>query len=184
MAMTGKAANRISEKLNISKIPLNTPMFYELSKEQDWVEKLLRELNEKADTLPPEEYLEKTNLNIELEITKCFKSEYGEYILIKGHLNTQYKTVCVRTLAEMDETLDLNFSVACLSQKFEDDEEFSEQLEIFEKDTLYELYFYKKGHVDLFEILHEIIYLNINQYPVKDGDTPLHWANPDYDTKQ
>lgn len=183
MTNNGSEENRIQEKVNISKLPLNTPQFYKLDKSQDWVEKLLKELNEKADTHSPEENLAKTHFNLDMELTKCFKPEYGEYLLIKGKIQTLYLTQCVRTLDEMEEALEVEFNVCFLHQRFEDDEAFSEQLEIFEKDQVYELYFYNKGHVDLFESIHEVVYLNLNQYPVKDEDAPLVWAGTDNDTK-
>lgn len=169
--------NRISEKVNLAKIPMDTPQFYSISKNQDWVEKLLRELNEKADTNSPEENLAQTRLDISLELKKQFKSQYGEYLLIKGTVEALYLTQCIRSLEEMEEQLHIEFNVAFLHARFEQDETLQEELEIIENTEVYELYFFKKGHVDLFETLHEVIYLNFNQYPVKSESTPLVWAN-------
>ena len=179
-----KEENQISEKLNISKIPLNVTGFYSLNKEQDWVKTLLLELNEKAESNSPEKNLASTELTISLEVTKSFKPEYNEYLLIRGHITADYITICVRTLEEMNERLELSFNSCFLHERFEKDEAFAEQLEIFEKDEMYELYFYSKGVIELARMIHEVIYLNINQYPIKDETSPLPWAKSETDTEQ
>ena len=122
-------------------------------------------------------------MEIELNLTKCFKPEYGEYLLIKGEISTSYVTACVRTLEDMCVSLDIGFKSCFLDKKFEEDEAFSEQLEIFEKNELYDLYFYEKGLPNLAEMTHEVIYLNINQYPIKDPDAPLLDGNDENSTK-
>lgn len=183
MTNIDKDENQISAELNISKMALNSTFFYSLNKKQNWVNDLLIELNENTDSETPLTNLESTYLNIELEITKRFKPEYNEYVLIKGHLETKYITTCVRTLEEMTEMLKLSFNTCFLHERLESDENFSEQMEIYEKDEMYELYFYTKGLIPLKEMIHEVIYLNINQYPTKDETTPLHWSKQENDTK-
>ena len=112
------------------------------------------------------------------------KKEYGEYLLIKVDLYTEYTTQCIRTLEDMKESLELAFQFCLVDKKMEDEEEFTERLDIFEKDEMYDLYFYEKGFGELAEIIHEQIYLNINQYPIKDAETPLAWGNDSSETKQ
>lgn len=174
----------LAGKLNIVKFPLNTAKFYKLDTQQDWVNQLLLELNEKAEDKSPEDFLKETSLDISVQIEKLFKKEYGEYLLIKVSLKTTYVTQCVRTLEDMSESLELDFQFCLVDKKMENDDEFTERLEIFEKDEMYDLYFYEKGFAELAEMIHEQVYLNVNQYPIKDPDAPLAWGNESSDTKQ
>lgn len=184
MDKSGKADQFLNAKINIVKLPLNTVKFYELGKSCDWLKNILLELNEKADEKSPEEYLEETSISCELEIKKMFKQQYGDMIFVRGNIETQFKTQCVRTLENMDDNLILPINSCFLDQKFEETEEFSEQLEIFEENQLFDLYFFDKGFVNIAEMIHEQIYLNINQYPIANPDTPLDWANGPSNTKQ
>ena len=184
MTNPGKEENRIDEKINISKFPHSTTQYYKLNTDQDWVKKLLLELNEKSETKPIEDTLKETSIEINLELTKCFKHEYGEYMLVQGSISTEYITLCVRTLEEMKEKFELDFRTCFLHTRFDGDEAFGEELEIFEKDEMYEIYFFEKGHINIYEMIHEVIYLNLNQYPIKDSEAPLHWAKSESDTKQ
>lgn len=182
--METKAENLLEAKINLRKFPASTPKYYELQTDNEWVKELLAELNEKAEEKSPEDYLAETSLSMQLEISKEFKQQYGEYLLVKGELEGKFVTQCVRTLEDMPDSIQLHIKACFLDRRFEKEEEFAEQLEIFEKDTVFELYFYDKGFIDLKEMIHEQIYLNINQYPVKDPDAPLHWEKETPDTKQ
>ena len=44
-----KAQNRLDAVVNITKIPLDQEKYFILNKDQDWVQTILCELNEKAD---------------------------------------------------------------------------------------------------------------------------------------
>lgn len=103
--------NTIEEKLNISKFPLNTTKFYSLDKSVDWVKAQLIELNEKAEEKTAEEFLAETHLSYEFELTKLFKKEYGEYLLLKATIRTNYVTQCVRTLEDMSDSLELEINI-------------------------------------------------------------------------
>ncbi len=179
-----KMENTLAGQLKITRFPLNTVKFYHLDKNQDWTQKLLMELNEKAESKSPEDVFAATDLTVELEIQKLFKKEYGEYLLVKGHLSTDYITQCVRTLEDMNDSLELEINACFLDEALEHDEAFQDQVDIFEKDQMYELYFYRKGLADIYEMVHEQVYLNINQYPIKDENTPLHWGKETSGTKQ
>ncbi len=169
-----KAENQLDSKLNVKKFPTNSPKYYSLDNSQDWVRALQLELSEKVlDDKSPEDILSQTELRIELEIEKKYKPHYGEYILTKGSVKTKYLTLCVRTLVEMYDELDLEFKACFLPNHLESEEQFQDQTEIFENEDMYELYFYNKGIADLKEMIHEQIYLNINEYPISDEDTPL-----------
>lgn len=176
--------NRLDATLNINKYPTNQTKYYSLDKSQDWLEKLLIELNEKATERPVEEKLANTSVTCELEITKKQKHHMGNYLVVKGKFTAEYLTECVRTLQEMKDSVETEIKACFLSEFLEKDENFQEQTEIFEEDEMLELYFYAKGQVQLAEMIHEQVYLNVNQYPVADEDAPLAWGNTQTDTKQ
>ena len=176
--------NKMEAKLNLVRFPLNTTKYYSLNTEQDWVKDLLIELNEKADDFTPEENLSKTSISVELEVSKKNKEACGDYILIKGQLKAKFLTRCVRTLQIMEDELELEIKACFLEEFYQEEEAYADQDEIFQDDDMYELYFTEKKFADVSEMIHEQIYLNINQYPIKDEETPLGWANETSDTKQ
>jgi uncharacterized metal-binding protein YceD (DUF177 family) len=179
--------NNLSElfhPLKVNKMILDETLTYSLDKTQDWVKELLVELNERADDQTPDEYLLETSLNIELELVKKFKPDEGEFLLVKGTMHAQYVTQCIRSLESMSAEFDMEFKVCFLHSKNEEHDAYKDQLETFQLGDMYELYFYKKGDADLKSAIHETIYLNLNQYPVKDPDSELPWQKLETGLKQ
>lgn len=171
-------------KLNVSKFPLNSKQTYELDEQNSWVKSILLELNENAENKLPEEYLEDSFLKLHLEIEKKHRGSYGEYLLITGVVDTEFFTQCVRTLNEMKDSLHTEFKACIIDEVFEKSEEFADQVDIFMDNEVYELHFYENRIANIREIVHEQIYLNVNQYPVSDYDAELPWAKETSSTKQ
>lgn len=176
--------NRIEATLNINKFPTNQTKYFKLDNTQDWMEKLLLELSEKAEDRTPEEILAQGNIQCDLEVTKKQKNHMGNMLIVKGTFKARYVTLCIRTLAEMMDEVSVDIKACFLSDHLESEDEFKDQTEIFEDNEMMELYFYAKGQVPLAEMIHEQVYLNVNQYPVADQDSPLVWGNESSDTKQ
>lgn len=176
--------NKLDDKLNISRFPLNATKTYALGKDLSWVADMLKELNEKADAKSVEEYFENTNLDIEITITKKFKQPLGEYLLIKGHIEANFVTQCVRTLKDMPEFVELDIKAGFIDSVHQDSEMYSDQTEAFLDDDLYELYYHDKGFANIYEMLHEQIHLNINPYPIADSESLLEWGVDVSTTKQ
>jgi uncharacterized metal-binding protein YceD (DUF177 family) len=170
--------------LKVNKINIDESKSYQLDKTQDWVKDLLVELNEKADEQTPEEYLLETSLNIDIDMIKKFKPEEGEFLLVTGSVRAQYVTQCIRSLESMSDEFDIEFKVCYLHSKNKEHDAYKDQLETFQLGDMYELYFYEKGDADLKAVIHETIYLNLNQYPVKDPDGELPWQKLDTGLKQ
>lgn len=171
--MTTQPNNKLEAKVGIHKFPLNNTKYFELDEQQNWLKALLTELNEKAQDKTPEEYLENSGLKLNLEITKKHSREFGDYLLVKGEFSANYFTACVRTLEEMTDSLNLSLKACFIATEYENDENFQDQTETFQDNELYELYFYSKNQIDMAEFVHEQIFLNMNQYPVKNADSPL-----------
>jgi uncharacterized metal-binding protein YceD (DUF177 family) len=176
--------NSLDAKLNIVKFPRDTKKSYVLGTEQDWVKALLIELNEKADAKSIEEFLEETSIELKIDIIKKYKEVCADYILISGEFKASYVTKCVRTLVDMPDSISLDFKACFLEEHFEKEEAYADQSEIYQDDDMYELYFYVKKFADLAEMVHEQVYLNINQYPVADEETPLNGANESPETNE
>lgn len=163
----------IAEKINLIKIPANQVISFELDQETDWVREFLLEMNENATEKSPEAYLEETAIFISGDIEKKNKTDMGEFLLVKGTIEVDYVTECVRTLKPMTVQLDVPFKVIFVDEALATSELFAEIDETYVENDVYEIYFYNKRTVDLQEMLHEQIFLNYNQYPVLDADSKL-----------
>lgn len=166
--------------INIAKIPSHQSEDFFITKDEEWVKELLIELNSNATDRTPEMYLMKSFLDIKLNIKKKFKGSLGEFVLIRGHLNVEFMTSCVRTLKEMKDYIDVEFKACVIDSIHKDKPEYEEVIEIFEDNDVFDLYFYDNRTLDIRSIIHEQIYLNVNEYPILDKDTPLF---PEVDPK-
>ena len=142
------------------------------------------ELNEKADDKSPEEYLKETSLDINLSLKKRFNPREGEMLLVSGTLTTEYATQCIRTLAPMKDSLDIEVNACFLDSSNQDKDMYKDQTETFQENQMFDLYFYEKKLIDLAAMLKEQIFLSYNQYPVLDAETELIWAKQESEKKQ
>ena len=136
-----------------------------------WIKDLLLELNEHSSYGSIEESLEHSELSIQLQLKRLQKPEWDQYLLIKADYQVTYHTQCVKTLQPIVETLQESFLACVVSHRLKDLEEFKDQTEIFTQADIYQLYFLEpNGQVNLSEIFHEQIYLNLNPFPQITGD--------------
>jgi uncharacterized metal-binding protein YceD (DUF177 family) len=134
-------------------------------------------MNENASEKSPEEYLNETSIFISGEMEKKNKTDLGEFLLVKGTIEVDYATECVRTLKPMTIQLDVPFKVIFVDESLASSELFAEIDETYVENDVYEIYFYNKRTVDFQEMLHEQIFLNYNllSYP---NQSPRHSLNP------
>jgi uncharacterized metal-binding protein YceD (DUF177 family) len=165
--------DKIASKINLIKLPANNPFLFELDSETDWVKEFLLEMNENASEKTPEEYLNDTSIFISGEMEKKNKPDLGEFLLVKGTIEADYVTECVRTLKPMTVQLDVPFKIIFVDESLATSELFAEIDETFVENNVYEIYFYNKRTVEFQEMLHEQIFLNYNQYPVLDAESKL-----------
>lgn len=163
----------VEASLNISKQPMDAWVTHKINKESPWVADLLKEMNERATTKTPEEWLKETNLDIELKWIKHFKGEVGEYLLVKVQVHSFYATECVTTLTPMRMGLDFNVQAAFVAEKLTESEEYKDTAEIWLDGETWELYTFKKNMVELSEMIHEQIYLNFDYYPRIDAEPSI-----------
>lgn len=160
--------NKLKNPLNLVKLPLNKDVTITLTHENPWVQELLVELHEGVTGMPVRELVKRSTFDVELNLCKKFQNTIGEYLLAKITIDIQYFTNCIKTLALMKDSLNLTFQSAVLPKTLEENEEYTDQVEVFLDNEMYDLYFYEKNFVDIKEIIHEQIYLNKNEYPVRD----------------
>lgn len=165
--------DKISSKINLIKLAANNPIVFELDSETEWVKEFLIEMNENASEKTPEEYLNETSIFISGEMEKKNKPDLGEFLLVKGTVEADYVTECVRTLKPMTVQLDVPFKVIFVDETLATSELFAEIDETYVENDVYEIYFYNKRTVEFQEMLHEQIFLNYNQYPVIDAESKL-----------
>lgn len=126
------------------------------------------ELNEKANALPEQFKMDQTKLDLNLKIQKRFTNEYGEFVLCSGEIETVFFTECVKTLATMKDSLTLSFKSMFLDSSFESMPEYEEQTQAYFDQEVYELYYFERRYVDFKEMIHEVLFLNINPYPTRE----------------
>jgi hypothetical protein len=165
--------DKVASKISLIKLPLNTKFEFELGMETDWVRDMLIELNENASEKTPEEYLQETSLYVYGEMEKKDKPEMGEFLTIKGTIQADYVTECVRTLQPMTIELDVPFKVCFIDEELATSELFTDQDDTYVEGEVYELYFYKKRTIEFQDMVHEQLFLHYNQYPVLDAESTL-----------
>lgn len=159
--------------LVVGKMPMNKEFEFELNKEHEWVRNLLEELNEEAADMSIAQKLADSNFDIKLKITRKYKADMADYVLVSGSFETNYYTECVRTLTTMRDSLSVEFAACFVGEEYETDERFAEQTDIFTDNQVWELHFFENGSVNIKEFLHEIVYLEKDPYPCVDEDSPL-----------
>lgn len=168
-----KQDKHIGAKINLIKLPANQEIEFELDQDTDWVKEFLVEMNENATEKSPEAYLDDTSIFISGTIEKKTKNDMGEFLLVKGTIQADYATECVRTLKPMTMELDVPFKVVFVDEELASSELFADIDETYVENDVYEIYFYNKRTVDFQEMLHEQIFLHYDQYPVLDAESKL-----------
>lgn len=168
-----KQDKHVGAKINLIKLPANQEIEFELDQETDWVKEFLVEMNENATEKSPEAYLDETSIFISGTIEKKTKNDMGEFLLVKGTIQADYATECVRTLKPMTMELDVPFKVVFVDEELASTELFADIDETYVENDVYEIYFYNKRTVDFQEMLHEQIFLHYDQYPVLDAESKL-----------
>ncbi|MFL5785410.1 MAG: YceD family protein [Bacteriovoracaceae bacterium] len=164
---------KIGAQINLLKLAANHTMDFEFDQETDWIRDMLLELNENASDKTPQEWLKETSLVIFGELTKKNKADLGEFVVVKGTIEATYATECVRTLKPMKLDLDVPFKIAFIDQSLSETELFKDIDETYVDNDVYEIYFYDQRTIDFQEMIHEQIFLHVNQYPVLDADSKL-----------
>ncbi len=163
--------------VSVAKLPQSSTIKYDLNKDCQWLLSILDELNEEAQDYSINEKRAQTDISISCSMQRKFKQTYSDYILVEGKLSVDYLTECVRTLMPMHESITQDFTACFISDEYEQDERFLDQIEIFMDNKLYDLHFYSDQKLDFKQFIEELIHLNKNPYPTLDSDSPLSTNN-------
>lgn len=168
-----KSEQRIGATINLVKLPQNNTFQFDFDQNTDWIRDILIELNENAKEKSPEDYLKDTFLKLTGELVKKHRPEMGEYLLLEGQISAHYATECVRTLKPMSIDLEIPVKICFVDEEFAETELFNDADETYVDNQMWDLYFYSKRSIDFKEVIHEQVFLNYEQYPVLDAESPL-----------
>lgn len=158
----------IKPQINITKLPIDTTVEYELDEKTQWVSELFDELEEETDR--EDKSYEKGNLSIKFTVKRKSEKPFGDHVLVKGHLETTYYTHCVRCLVLTKQHISEDFSCSFLHDHMKTTPEYEEADDIFTEGEEFDLYYYEKGMLDLKEAIHEQLYINVDAFPLHDAD--------------
>lgn len=164
---------KIGAQISLLKLAANNTIVFDFEQDTDWVRDMLIELNENATDKKPEEWLKETSLVVFGEMTKKNKVDLGEFLVVKGTIEATYATECVRTLKPMKVDLDVPFKIAFIDQSLSETELFKDIDETFVDGEVYEIYFYDNRTIEFKDMIHEQIFLNVDQYPILDADSKI-----------
>ena len=176
--------DKIDSEVNILLLKPNEEHTYKLNKSQDWLTDLLHELNEKVSERTSEQYLADSELDLDIRLKRVHHQPFGNVLICTGNLHASFFTECVRTLKEMKDEVNVDFKACFIPNHFAEDEEYEDLDETFVDNDIHEVHFSEKNIADLKEMVHELINLNINQYPVLDEDAPIETMQSPTDIKQ
>jgi uncharacterized metal-binding protein YceD (DUF177 family) len=171
-----KQDNKIGPEINLVKIPANTTFTFDFDKNTPWIQNILNELNEHASDIDPTELENKTHFHLSGHFEKKNRADLGEYVLAEGLISTTYYTECVRTLKPMTVNLEIPYKICFLDQSLEESDMVKDTDEIWTDNQIYEIFYFTKRTVPFQEMVHELVFLNYDQYPVLDADSPLQGA--------
>lgn len=179
-----KPFDKVDSNINILNMKPNEEESYNLNKSQDWIRDLLIELNEKMSERTQDQYLADSELDLQIRLKRVHNQPFGNVLLIKGELNLTFFTECVKTLKEMQDHLNLEFKACFVPNHFAEDDEYADLDEVFIENDVYDVHFAVNNQANLKEMIHELIYLNIDQYPSLEKDIDVAPMDAPSHTKQ
>jgi uncharacterized metal-binding protein YceD (DUF177 family) len=147
---------------------------YELTAKVPWVKALLTELEEENDT--DETYPEAT-IVLTMQITRKTNSFLGDHLIMRSKINASYHQPCGRCLAAVLQKMELDIAAAYLHDSKEKQPEYAEATTVFADNEEMELYFFRKGMVDIQEVIHEQVFMEVKPFPrcVGECKNPVHF---------
>lgn len=167
------AKENLPRTLKLTKLPMDNPLNFEVDHQNEWLAELLGELALK--TLTPDEEDNSaphpdSHIKLQLEITRHHNSTYREYVVITGELDVHYHSYCVRCLEPLELEFVHPFATCYIPQEFENTPEYEEATHIYTEEQELELYFHQKGLIDLKELIHEHLFLMVDEFPLHAED--------------
>ncbi len=156
----------IEPKITLSKYVFDEVVQYELPESCSWVGALYKELEENTD-LEDAGY-KKGTIEVNMQLKRKSGKPFGDHLLVRGSLKASYTAACIRCLTSTPQEVEAEFQCSFINSRFEKDPEFEELDSIFTENEEFDLYFYDKGNVDIAEMVHEYLFMNIDHFPLHD----------------
>jgi len=156
----------IEGKITLSRYVFDETVQYELNENCSWVSELYKELEENTDT--EDTGYKKGKIKVDMQLKRKSGKPFGDHLLVRGSLRAEYTAACIRCLGPTPQQVEADFQCSFINSRFEKDPEFEELDSIFTEDEEFDLYFYDKGNIDLAEMVHEYLFMNIDHLPLHD----------------
>lgn len=158
----------IETKIILSRYVFDEIVQYKLNEKCSWVSKLYQELEENTDK--EDSGYKKGKIEVDMQLKRKSAKPFGDHLLVRGFLKTDYTAGCIRCLSSTPQEVTANFQCAFVNSRFEKDPEFEELDSIFTENEEFDLYFYDKGNVNIAEMVHEYLFMNIDHFPLHDSN--------------
>ncbi len=136
---------------------------YDLSDQKTpWLYEILTELHEQ---LEPEEVYPAGSLKLKLHIARKKNAFIGDHLVVRAEIDACYHLPCGLTLIPLPQHMTLSVKAAFIHDSQEKQPEYAEATTVYADNEEMELYFYRKGMVDIKEFIHEQIFLEVPAFP-------------------
>lgn len=163
MNMITKINTQIDPVVPLNKYSHDIIEEYELSDlKTPWLHEILTELHEQLD---PEDVYPAGSLKLKLHITRKKNTFLGDHIIVRAEIDAFYHMPCGLTLVPVSQHMLLSVNAAFLHESQEKRPEYAEATTVFADNDEMELYFYRKGMIDVKEFVHEQIFLEVPAFP-------------------
>lgn len=140
----------------------------EIDIEQNWFKEILADLEKEVQSEDMPDH--KGDLYTHLRIKRLKNTEFKDHLVIRGRITSAYTANCIRCLTPTDGEIDTEFSTVFLHSHFDSAEEYKEVTHIFCDKEEMELCFHDKGNIDLKELLHDQVFMNLDHLPLHHED--------------
>ncbi|MBT3586340.1 MAG: DUF177 domain-containing protein [Halobacteriovoraceae bacterium] len=164
------ANSKLEGEIQINDFSHDSEDLFELDGSTGWVADQIRELENIEDAEDEGKTYNPGKMQVTLKIQRKSKKPLGEHLVIRGKLNASYMTPCVRCLELTAMSVEAKFSSCFLHNHLEEAPEFKETASVFADNEEMDLYFYDKGQVDLKEMVHEQLFMEVDQLALHDPD--------------
>lgn len=160
-----KSGRLLKPTLSVHKLPFDTPQVCWVDEKTEWVQTILKELQE-GEPLLSEWKGSSPSLSLNLEVIRRSRENLKNYLTLQGTIKLNWITRCVLTYEAMEQRQEIPVRAAVIMRSYQKSMNLYDETVLFVNDREWDIFYYDKG-VDVAEIIHEYIYLNKNPYPKK-----------------